>query len=122
MSKALKLTMENYRMKDKELLLEAIDNYDVYSPQARALLKTMVIAAREDNTIQISVKNLYELSKISKQGAYNALRSLGHYGMIEKIRIPGQRLSFFKLSAEKLSGILNYYHSLKETKAHLRKI
>lgn len=107
---------------NKELLLEAIDNYDVYKPQGRAILKTLIIAAREDFTVHLSIKNLYELSKVSKQGAYNTLKYLENDKIINKIKIAGNRISLFSINQEKLQEIINYYQTVRRTKNTLRKL
>ena len=84
--KAMKLIKEDYRMSHKELLLEAIDNYDLYSPQIRTILKILVLGSKEDNTVRMTIKNLIELSKVSKQGAYNAVATLENSKILEKLK------------------------------------
>lgn len=118
----MKAFKEDYRMNDKELLLEAIDNYDVLTPQGRDILRTLVIAAKDDNTVNITIKNLYELSKVSKQGAYNTLQNLEKSQFIERVKVIGNRISLFKLNATKLEEVIEYYKTIKHTKNILRKL
>ena len=119
--KAMKLIKEDYRMSHKELLLEAIDNYDLYSPQIRTILKILVLGSKEDNTVRMTIKNLIELSKVSKQGAYNAVATLENSKILEKIKEKGKRLNFFKLNQLELDRIVDQYQTLKNTKILLRK-
>jgi CTP-dependent riboflavin kinase len=109
-------------MTNKEVILEAIDNYDVYSAPGRAILKTLVAASDENNIAHLSMKSLEELSKVSKQGIYNCMRYLERDNLIERSKITGHRLSIFKLNSIKLEDIVQYYKNLQQTKSILKKI
>lgn len=109
-------------MKDKEIIIEAIESYDIYKPQGKAVLKTLVAASKEDNIARLSVKNLIELSKVSKQGIYNTMRYLENDKLVERQKVSGHRLGIFKLNKEKLLEIVDYYQNLQNTKNILKKI
>ena len=69
----------------------------------------------------MTIKNLIELSKVSKQGAYNAVATLENSKILEKIKEKGKRLNFFKLNQLELDRIVDQYQTLKNTKILLRK-
>jgi CTP-dependent riboflavin kinase len=108
-------------MKDKELMLEAIDHYEIYQPQGRAILKSLVAVADNNNTAIISVKDLSNISKVSRQGVYNTLIYLTKDNILQR-NSKTRRLSEFSLNTEKLEKILDYYQSLVKAKKLLKKI
>jgi CTP-dependent riboflavin kinase len=106
-------------MNNKELLLEAIDNYDVYRLPGKNILKALVAASKKDNTVHISIKSLSELSKVSRQGVYNTLRYLEADKIIERNK--DHKLTVFILNVTELEKIVDYYNTLKAAKTILKK-
>ena len=70
-------------MKDKELLLEAIDNYDLYSQSLRMTLHALLDLSI-DNITSISPTELSRLIKIGRGVIYYNLRILSEDGIIKK--------------------------------------
>lgn len=70
-------------MKDKELLLEAIDSYDLLPLTGKVVLKTLIKLAIDDIII-INIKELNKLSKVSKTTVYSSLKILEDNGFIER--------------------------------------
>ena len=91
-------------MKNKELLLEAIDNYNLYTRGQRALLKTL-ININIDNIATANVSELSELSGMTKPLIYNSLGFLEREEIIEKIKGPNRGIAMFKLKPAKLEEI-----------------
>lgn len=108
-------------MKDKELLIKAIDHYDLVQPPTKAILKTLVAAANEDNTACLSISALAKLSKISRQGSYNIIYSLEEEGILTRAKKHRNRLSMFTLNQEKLDELVSYYNTLTSTKNILQR-
>lgn len=102
-------------MENKELLLKAIDGYDIYKPQGRYILKALVAIAIDDLAMT-TVSRLCELSKVSRQGTYNTLRYLENDRVIERIKNSGTRLSSFRLNRNKLDNIIKYYNQQEQAK------
>jgi DNA-binding transcriptional regulator GbsR (MarR family) len=109
-------------LENKEKLIEAVDNYDVYSTQGRAILKTLIAAAKEDYTVQLSVSSLSDLSKVSRQGIYNSMGYLEENNLVTRSKIKGKRLSTFILNKDELDKIVDYYDNLVRTKSFLKRI
>lgn len=101
-------------MKDKGLLIKAIDKYDLLQPPSKAVLKTLVAAAKEDNTVCLSITSIAKLSKISRQGTYNIIYSLEKEGTLTRSK--KHRISIFTLSPEKLEEFINYFETLNSVK------
>ena len=108
-------------MKDKELMLEAIDYYEIYQPQGRAVLKALVAVANDNNVAIISIKDLSSISKVSRQGVYNTLIYLAKDNVMQRT-CKTRRLSEFSLNTEQLEKIIDYYQSLIKAKRLLKKV
>ena len=99
-------------IEDKELLLEAIDNYDVYTPSVATVLK-ILIELSVDDVVIISVLKLSKLTKISRPVVYKALETFEETGIIERIKKPQHKTSCFYLKANKLKHIIEHYKRQK---------
>lgn len=95
-------------MKDKELLMEAIDSYDLLTVSGRIILKSLIKLAIDD-VIIISIKELSKLSKVSRPAVYSSLRLLEDNGFIERQINPGSRLSSFVLKPQRFNIIIKHY-------------
>lgn len=95
-------------MKDKELLLKAIDNYDLLTQSGKIVLKSLIKLAIDDVVI-INIKELSKLSKVSRPAVYSSLKILEDSGFIERQTSPGSRLSSFLLKPQRFNAITNYY-------------
>ncbi len=104
--KAMKI---DNNMNDKELLLEAIDNYTLYTHAQRTLLKTLV-NINIDNTITASAQELSLLCDSTKTTIYKALNLLEKIGTIEKIKGPNKGIGIIKLKPNKLDEIQQIYN------------
>jgi|GEM_PF-2575126 Fe2+ or Zn2+ uptake regulation protein len=109
-------------MKNKEEILKAIEYYDVYTPQGRSVLKTIIAAAGEDYSAKLTINSLSELSKVSRQGIYNCMRYIEKDKFLETKKTSGRKITVFELNPSKLNEVLEYYNTLKATKNSLEKI
>jgi len=108
--KAIKI---DNRMNDKELLLEAIDNYDVYSSMQAKILKTLINISVDDVAI-IAPRTLSELIGTTRTTVYSCLSKLQKDGCIKILKDSGERLNTFKINKVKLNEIiLNYQKKLQ---------
>ncbi|NQV77821.1 MAG: hypothetical protein HQ490_05635 [Lutibacter sp.] len=104
-------------MQDKNMILKAIDSYDVYNTASKSVLKTLVaITPMENNVIKISIKALGEMSHLSRQGVYNALKYIERDNVVERFKKSGERVVYFKLNENKITEICEYYNNLQNTK------
>jgi Mn-dependent DtxR family transcriptional regulator len=110
----------NYIIDNRDLLLKAIEEYDIYRPQGRDILKVLVLVA-EGELATITVSKLIELSGVSRQGTYNTLKYLENDKVIEHIKAPGLKLNSFRLNTTKLNSIVKYYQQTVQAKTALSK-
>jgi len=104
----MKVTKEDYRMNDKELLLEAIDNYDVYSPLQAKILKTFINISIDDVVIA-NPRKLSEMINTTRATIYSSLSKLEKDGTIKILKEKGERVYKYKLNRVKLSEILEIH-------------
>ena len=100
-------------MKDKDLLMKAIDSYALFPPTGRILLKALINLAIDDVVI-INIKELSNLCKISRPAVYSNLKILEDNQMIERQNQPGSRLSYFVLKPQKFTTIIKHYMVRKD--------
>ena len=90
-------------MENKNLILKAIDSYDVYNMASKTVLKTLIASPSiDDSTIKISIKALAEMSHLSIQGVYNALRYIERDKVVERFKKSGERVVYFKIKKKKI--------------------
>jgi Fe2+ or Zn2+ uptake regulation protein len=95
-------------MKDKELLLKAIDNYDVYTPKQREILKTLIGISVNDIAI-ITPRELTKLLNTTKATVYYSLTRLKEDEIIINQNGEKERFSIHRLNNTKLDDILTVY-------------
>ena len=106
----------------RDIILEAIDSYDVYNDSTKSVLKSLVtIYSEQDKASIISIKALAVLSNLSKQGVYNALKYIEKDNTVERFKKSGERVTYFKLSKMKLSKICEYHDKLESSRNILSK-
>jgi DNA-damage-inducible protein D len=103
-----KTKIKEETMKDKELLMKAIDNYDLYTPHERKVLKTLLLISIDDVAIT-SILKLSKLSKVSRPVVYKALAAFIKHELIEEIKDARNILNAFKLKRNKLEEIQKHY-------------
>ena len=107
-------------MNNKTELLKAIELYDVYSPQGRAVLKTIVAASGEDYSAKLTISSICEISNVSRQGVYNCMRYIVKDQFFEIQKSSGRKISLFILNPKKLQGIVEYYNTITAVKNSLK--
>lgn len=95
-------------MKDKELLLEAIDSYNLYSKSLRITLRALIDLSIDD-IISISPTELSKLIKIGRGIIYYNLRILLDDGIIKKVGTGRNRIGLYKLNEIKLEDIIEVH-------------
>jgi hypothetical protein len=104
-------------MQDNDMILKAIDSYDVYNTASKSVLKTLVaMPPIENNIIKISINALAEISHLSRQGVYNALKYIERDKVVERFKKSGERVVYFKINENKINEICQYYNNLQNTK------
>lgn len=99
--------------KDKELLMEAIDNYDAYSPSFRTILRILVDLSI-DNVANITVIKLSKISSLSREIIYQALRMMEKDNFIELSKPNKGKINAILLKDNKLNQITQYYNKILE--------
>lgn len=101
---------------NKELLLEAIDHYDLYSMNKRNILKIIVNASIE-GIARISGKRISELSNKSLGNVFLTLRNLEKDGFIKRVKNPGEQYFSYTLNSDKIKFLTKlYYHNTEQLK------
>jgi len=98
-------------MKDQELLLEAIDHYELLTPSRQLVFKNLIKLSGNKNVATISIKTLSEISKVGRPTVYDTIEILENHGVVQRQIIPGsgKRLSSFILNPAALANIINLY-------------
>ena len=103
---------QKLEMEDKTPLIEAIENYDIFTPHERKVLTTLLAISVEGVAV-IDIVKLSKLSKVSRPVVYKALAAATRHGLIEKIEHERKVLNIFKLKMNKLEEIQKHYESQK---------
>ena len=100
-------------MKDKNLLLEAIDNSLQYSPKQREALKIFLNLEIND-AVSLAPRELAQIIKVSKTAAYAAINLFEKDGLITNVSGKGRNFSVYKLNQDMLNNLLQVYLKKKE--------
>lgn len=95
-------------MKDKELLLKAIDHYDIYTSKQREILKALIGISVNDIAV-ITPKELTELLNTTKATIYYSLTRLKEDEIIITQKGKNDRFNAYRLNSTKLEDILTGY-------------
>lgn len=106
-------------MKDIQLVLNAINNYDLYTNTEKIVLKTLIDIS-VDNIAVISVKKLTLLSQVSRPMVYKALSTLEKDGVIERVIHGTSKKSSFTIKQNELYRIIKHYKSYLEKNIYLK--
>ena len=92
----------------KDMIIKAIDDYDMYSNNQKKVLKTLV-AVSLDNLACVSVSSISEATKIAANSIYVTLRKLENNKCITRERPSGQKTNAYRINMDKINEILNIY-------------
>lgn len=109
------ITQDRYKVDidNKELLSEAIKDYEKYNNSQKKLLITLVNITI-DGVITTSVLSLSKLIGFTRAMVYNSLAALEEDGSVKKINIKQARVSTFELNYVKLKYIVELYLKKQE--------
>ena len=106
---------------DTELLIKAIDNYDILTPSHRKVLKILVELCIDDQLITTTIK-LSKISGFSRTLIYQALEVFKHLEFIEITTKDKNQLNAVVLKFHKLNDIIKHYELEQETKKKYRNV
>ncbi len=95
-------------MKNKALLMEAINNHDIYTENQRITLKALIDISIDSVTV-VSPTALAKLIKIKRGSIYHNLRILEEDEIIKNIGKAKNRIGLYKLNETKLKEIIELY-------------
>lgn len=97
-------------MKDKELLMKAIDSYSTYTERQRKLLKILINMAVDDIVV-VSAIDLHKLSETSRPSVYKCIALFEKDELIERIKDNDGiiRLNSYRLNTNKIDNIVRHY-------------
>ena len=102
-------------MNNKELLLEAINHYAVYSPSEKTILKLFVKIAVDDIIIS-KVVDLCKLTNLRKSIVYKSLSNLEKTNTIIRLNGSNKRIKTFQINKNQLNYILEIYQNFIQFK------
>ncbi len=100
-------------MKDKELLLEAIDDYPKFRPLRKTILK-LIVGCSVNGVSIIAPRALFDKLKISKSTAYLHLKALKKDGIIISPEEGEERFTTFRLNQIRADDIVAAYSTKKD--------
>lgn len=92
-----------------ELLIKAIDNYDLYIGSEKEILKTMLKIAT-DNIAIINANSLIQITGYSKPVIYKVIKKLERDKIIVNTNSKSEPKSRFKINQDKLDEIINAFN------------
>jgi len=95
------------------IILEAIDHYDMYSNNQKKVLKTL-IAVSVDNVAYISVNAIAESIKLAPNSTYVVLRALENDKCIIRDKKQGQKTNAYKINIAKVEHFVKIYQQKKK--------
>lgn len=109
------ITQDRYKVDidNKELLSEAIKDYEKYNNSQKKLLIALVNITI-DGVITTSILSLSKLIGFTRTMVYNSLAALEEDGSVKKINIKQARVSTFELNYVKLKYIVELYLKKQE--------
>lgn len=93
---------------NKALLIDAINNYDLLTPNERKVLITLIKISVDDIAI-INIKKLSEVSKVSRPVIYKALSTYNHYNLLERGDSTRNCMNTFVLKKNNLQNIIKHH-------------
>jgi len=103
---------------NKEVFIEAIKNYDLFSDQQKRVLVTLVSVSL-DNVSYISALTISKTIKLATNSVYIILRRLEETGYITRQRDKHQKSNSYLLNSSKIETLVKIY---KEKKSGLSKL
>lgn len=99
-------------LKNKPLLLAAIDQYELYTKGQKDILK-ILISLCIDDIVKVGTTYLSEKTGLSRASIYLNLKKFAQEKLIVKTRKAGERHDSYRLNEEKLEYILQLYQNKK---------
>jgi Fe2+ or Zn2+ uptake regulation protein len=100
-------------MKDKELLIETVENSFQYTPKQRAMLK-LFLSIEVNETVSITPRELAEIFKTSRATIYEGLKCLEEAGLIKNLTEKGKHFSIYKLNRRNFDDLVQVYLKKKD--------
>ena len=94
---------------EKNMILAAINDYDLYTQRQKKVLSTLVSVA-VDKVAHVSVASISKAIGLAPNSAYVVLRSLEDDGCIARERSKGQKSNAYKLNEIKLDQLVKIYY------------
>lgn len=95
-------------MKNKEILLKAIEKFDEFSKSQKALL-SIVLEFAEADMANISISSITEMSGYSKTIIFKNLIKLEKLGLISREKINQEKVGLIKINISAFQKIIDFY-------------
>ena len=99
-------------MYNKQILIHAIESYDIYSPNQRKIL-ILLVNTSVNELSSISIDYISKTTNVSKPNVYQNIKKLEKDEIITRIRQVGAKLDSYQLNKEKLDYIIQVYQNKK---------
>ena len=100
-------------LKNKDLVIAAINDYDVYNKSQKKLL-TAFISIYTDGKVAISISSLSKLVQFTRAMVYKSLEDLIKDKAIRKENLSQARVNNFIVNEDKLKEIVDLYLKKQE--------
>lgn len=105
---------------EKNIVLTAINDYDLYTQRQKKILSTLV-SVSVDGVAHISVPSISKVTGLAQNSTYVILRTLEEEGCIVRERNKGQKSNAYKLNETKLNQLVRIHHQKQATMNEVKK-
>lgn len=97
----------------KELLINAIKEFDKFTKSQKALL-VLIAEFAEKDIANISIDSIIEMSGFSKTIIYKSLTKLEQLNFISREKASQQKIGYIKLNLPAFQPVLNFYNKKQQ--------
>lgn len=100
-------------MNNKQDVLEAISNYEIFTIKQRSILKTLA-SIEIDEIATITIPTLSRVTGISSAAVYRAIKVFSDEGYIKIIDDNSRKVCKFKINSTKINDIVKVHEMMKK--------
>ena len=100
-------------MNNKQEILEAINNYEIFTIKQRTVLKTLA-SIEIDEIATITIPTLSRVTGISSAAVYRAIKVFSNEGYIKVIDDNSRKVCKFRINSTKMNEIIKVHEMMKK--------
>jgi predicted transcriptional regulator len=98
---------------DKDLVIKAIEDYDLYSKSDKKLLGAF-IDLQVANSVMVRINSLSKLMGVTRAMIYNSIKKLMDDGIISRVNTKYSRVSNYSINYSRLEQLVELYNKKQE--------